>query len=253
MFLVRFLDYSMKLQKIMINLIKLGLILNTVLVFIPGQIKSQEIDCEKSLKIQEKQVLDIITLYGKNTNIENLVIGSYNYNRKMGDCNHHILVKYERKNDELSTEYYIIWDTIFRYFNRNEFGNDFIPPVFMHGRKPIIEDPEGSIRDEKLLYPSYECEQRFEFEEESIRKYQGTYSPSTWAASMVIPKKHYPFCEYHIFLMYPEILDDPSSEIWFTHVLKDETGGWHLGGYPSRSEFVVKGRKIPKSQVSLPP
>lgn len=237
------------------NLMKFTQVMAFILFAPLSKSSVQEFDCDKSLKVQEKNVLDIITLYGKKTDLENIVMGSYNWPEitEGRPCYHNIVVKYEVPNEELSSDYLTVWDTIIRYFNLNEIGNPLKPPVFMHARQPLIGKPEEPINKTTRPYPPpYQCEQRFELEERKVRWYTETNKPSTWVASMVIPRREYPFCEYHIFLMYQEDSNDPNSEIGFYHVPRDETWYWHVGGMPYGRDFKFKGRKIPKSEIPSP-
>jgi hypothetical protein len=211
-----------------------------------------DLDCEKSLKYQERNVLDIITLYGKNY-IQNVVMGSYNDGKISGYCNHNIVVKYDIPDEEASSETHKRLDTIFRYFNLNELGNPFKPPVIMHARQPIVEPYENGTNGDKMRRAPYDCEQRFELEDRFARWYEDSISPSTWAGSMVVPRNRYPFCEYHIFLMYPKKgAENQNSEIWFTHVKSDETWYWHEGADPFPQGIEFQGRIIPDSDLPRP-
>lgn len=212
----------------------------------------EDLDCEKSLKYQEQNVLDIITLYGK-YDIQNVVMGSYNGSKISGYCNHNIVVKYAIPDEEASSGTHKRWDIIFRYFNLNELGNPFKPPVIMHARQPIVKPIKIGPNGEKMRRAPYDCEQRFEIEDRFARWYEDTNSPYTWAASMVVPRNRYPFCEYDIFLMYPKKgNENQDPEIWFTHVKSDETWFWNEGGYPFPQGIELQGRIIPDSDLPGP-
>ena len=212
-----------------------------------------EIDCEKSLKVQEQHVLDLITLYGK-TDVDNVVMGSYTMGRTdTAYCNHHIIVKYEVPDEVNSSEFHKRKDIIFRYFNLNEVGLPQKPPVFMHGRTPILRPLPPEAATKTLGYPPYKCEQRLELEEHFSRWYGGDDAYDMIAASVVFPNNSYPFCDYHVFLMDSKKGEDnQSSEIWFTHIRVDESWYFHIGPNWAPRALKIKGRVIPFSELPQP-
>lgn len=215
------------------------IVLSFILILLPLASNSKELSCKASLKEAEKKVLNIITENGKK-NFSKLILGSYDRYFEENSCDHNIIVIYNKSWSFRKPE------IIFRYFHLDEWGRFLSPPVFVHASRPL--NPSENLKNPKLV-PSYQCEQRLEWEtyftKWSIE--DGRPFKNPWVGSFVLPRKEYPFCNYHIFMS--EILDDLKGEnvkIWMTHFNVDEKGDNYF--YPRD----IKGRVIMDNGTPFP-
>ncbi|RLA62584.1 MAG: hypothetical protein DRQ89_09135 [Epsilonproteobacteria bacterium] len=213
--------------------------LSFFLILSPLISSSKELNCETSLKEAEKKVLNIITQNDKKE-FSKLILGSYNRYFEENSCDHNIIVIYNRSWSFRKPE------VIFRYFHLDEWGRFLSPPVFVHASRPL--HPSDNLKNSKIV-PSYQCEQRFEWET-YLTKWSiedGRPFKSPWVGSFVLPRKKYPFCNYHIFMS--EILkvsENGNATIWMTHFNVDEKGNNYF--YPRD----LKGRVIMDNGTPFP-
>lgn len=203
--------------------------------------------CFERHKELEDYVINRITLDGT-APLSQIVLGSYTTNASFNweylGCEHHFVVKYEREKTVSEPN-----ETIFRYFHFNYSGPNMVPTELMYGNyTPIKWDSSNNSKAlGDHIEPSYRCEQRLEWEWVTARDILAN-CPKSFSkpkmASIVFPKKNYPFCDYHIFGIYNVDKDDEASDIEFIHYIYDEKG-MNLDfvqrlGFPIR----LKGRRI---------
>lgn len=212
----------------------------------------------------EEQIINLITLNGTNS-VRDIIIGSYvtvdpraSYHQ-CGDL--HFVVNYQRDKIDLGPDREVkVPDSdnkvsIFRYFHFNEWGVPLMPPPeLMYGKTtPINWESKAKLKNmDRYIEPSYRCERRFEWEYETaldIKECSKTYQAPEMA-SIVFPRKEFPYCEYHVFgMLRSDYNQNGNNDILFVHYVFDENGlsqpYLYLLTYPK----IFKGKKIdyPKS------